>query len=131
MKPVDLCGGMFVRRVDDDIELRAAVDAVAGFPVNARGQLRSPQILLEECLDGPEFSVETVTVAGQTTVIGVTDKRITGAPAFIESGHMFPAALSDADTTAVADRPSRRSTRSVSTRRRAHRDQARRRRARA
>lgn len=103
VKPVDLCGGMFVRRVDDDIELRAAVDAVAGFPVNARGQLRSPQILLEECLDGPEFSVETVTVAGQTTVIGVTDKRITGAPAFIESGHMFPAALSDADTTAVAD----------------------------
>lgn len=103
VKPVDLCGGMFVRRVDDDIELRAAVDAVAGFPVNARGQRRSPQILLEECLDGPEFSVETVTVAGQTTVIGVTDKRITGAPAFIESGHMFPAALSDADTTAVAD----------------------------
>ncbi|WP_235569843.1 ATP-grasp domain-containing protein [Nocardia sp. Root136] len=103
VKPVDLCGGMFVRRVDDDIELRAAVDAVAGFPVNARGQLRSPQILLEECLDGPEFSVETVTVAGHTTVIGVTDKRITGAPAFIESGHMFPAALSDADTTAVAD----------------------------
>lgn len=103
VKPVDLCGGMFVRRVDDDIELRAAVDAVAGFPVNARGQRRSPQILLEECLDGPEFSVETATVAGQTTVIGVTDKRITGAPAFIESGHMFPAALSDADTTAVAD----------------------------
>ncbi|MFD9550147.1 ATP-grasp domain-containing protein [Nocardia salmonicida] len=103
VKPVDLCGGMFVRRVDNDIDLRAAVDAVAGFPVNARGQLRSPHILLEECLDGPEFSVETVTVAGRTTVIGVTDKRITGAPAFIESGHMFPAALSRADTTAVAD----------------------------
>ncbi len=103
VKPVDLCGGMFVRRVDNDVELRAAVAAIAGFPVNARGQRRSPRILLEECLDGPEFSVETVTVAGSTTVIGVTDKRITGAPSFIESGHMFPAALGPADTTAVAD----------------------------
>ncbi|MFD3748439.1 ATP-grasp domain-containing protein [Nocardia sp. NPDC058633] len=103
VKPVDLCGGMFVRRVDDHTQLRAAVDAIAGFPVNARGQHRSPRILLEECLDGPEFSVETVTVAGQTTVIGVTDKQITGAPSFIESGHMFPAALDPADTRAVAE----------------------------
>ncbi|MGF0318087.1 ATP-grasp domain-containing protein [Nocardia fluminea] len=103
VKPVDLCGGMFVRRVSDEAELRVAVDAIAGFPINARGQHRSPRILLEECVDGPEFSVETVTVAGRTTVIGVTDKRITGAPAFIESGHMFPAALGPADTTAVAE----------------------------
>lgn len=103
VKPIDLCGGMFVRRVEDHTQLRAAVDAIAGFPVNARGQHRSPRILLEECLDGPEFSVETVTVAGQTSVIGVTDKQITGAPAFIESGHMFPAALEPADTAAVAE----------------------------
>ncbi|MFF2087308.1 ATP-grasp domain-containing protein [Nocardia sp. NPDC058176] len=103
VKPVDLCGGMFVSRVDDDAQLRAAVDRIAGFPVNARGQRRSPEILLEECVDGPEFSVETVTAAGRTTVIGVTDKRITGAPAFIEAGHMFPAALSPADESAVTD----------------------------
>ncbi|MGW5441119.1 ATP-grasp domain-containing protein [Nocardia asteroides] len=103
VKPVDLCGGMFVRRVADADELRAAVDRIAGFPVNARGQRRSPRVLLEECVDGPEFSVETVTVEGRTTVLGVTDKQLTGAPAYIESGHMFPAALSAADTAAVVD----------------------------
>ncbi|MFC6013045.1 ATP-grasp domain-containing protein [Nocardia lasii] len=102
VKPVDLCGGMFVCRVEDDAQLRAAVERITGFPVNARGQQRSPRILVEECVDGPEFSVETVTVAGRTTVIGVTDKRITGAPAFIEAGHMFPAALSTDDANAVA-----------------------------
>ncbi|MGQ4615568.1 ATP-grasp domain-containing protein [Nocardia sp. R7R-8] len=105
VKPVDLCGGMYVRRVDDEPQLRAAVERIAGFPVNARGQVRAPQILLEECLDGPEFSVETVTVRGRTTVVGVTDKRLTGAPAFIEAGHMFPAALSageQAEVSAVA-----------------------------
>ncbi|KAF0846064.1 ATP-grasp domain-containing protein [Nocardia caishijiensis] len=103
VKPIDLCGGMFVCRVEDDTELRVAVDRIAGFPVNARGQRRSPQILLETCVRGPEFSVETVTVAGQTTVVGVTDKQLTGAPAFIESSHMFPADLSDTDRTAVAE----------------------------
>ncbi|MFC4376822.1 ATP-grasp domain-containing protein [Nocardia halotolerans] len=103
VKPVDLCGGMFVCRVDDEHRLRAAAERIAGFPVNARGQRRSPRILLEECLDGPEFSVETVTVAGQTTVIGVTDKQITGAPAYIEAGHMFPAALSPTELTAVVE----------------------------
>ncbi|MFI8977039.1 ATP-grasp domain-containing protein [Nocardia asteroides] len=103
VKPVDLCGGMFVRRVADADELRAAVDRIAGFPVNARGQRRSPRVLLEECVDGPEFSVETVTVRGRTTVLGVTDKQLTGAPAYIESGHMFPAALAAADIAAVVD----------------------------
>ncbi|MGI5216862.1 ATP-grasp domain-containing protein [Nocardia sp. CA-290969] len=101
VKPVDLCGGMYVRRVDDEEQLRAAVEAITGFPVNARGQVRAPQILLEECLDGPEFSVETVTVRGETTVVGITDKRLTGAPAFIEAGHMFPAALSEDEQAAV------------------------------
>ncbi|GAB4586489.1 ATP-grasp domain-containing protein [Nocardia sp. IFM 10818] len=93
VKPVDLCGGMFVRRVEDEDELRAAVDELAGFPVNARGQRRSPRVLLEECLDGPEFSVETVTSGGRTAVVGITDKPVVGAPWFIEAGHMFPAAL--------------------------------------
>lgn len=103
VKPVDLCGGMFVTLVADGDELRAAVDRIAAFGVNARGQRRAPQILLEECVDGPEFSVETVTAGGRTTVIGVTDKQLTGAPAFIECGHMFPAALSLAETTAITD----------------------------
>ncbi|WP_280217506.1 ATP-grasp domain-containing protein [Nocardia neocaledoniensis] len=102
VKPVDLCGGMFVSRVDDEGQLRAAVDRIVDFPVNARGQRRAPQILLEECVDGPEFSVETVTAGGRTTVLGITDKRITGAPAFIEAGHMFPAALGEDDSAAIA-----------------------------
>ncbi len=97
VKPVDLCGGMFVTRADDDAQLREALDRLGGFPRNARGQERSPQVLVEKLLHGPEFSVETVTARGITTVVGVTDKRLTGAPAFIEAGHMFPAALSPAE----------------------------------
>ncbi|WP_428962378.1 ATP-grasp domain-containing protein [Micromonospora fluostatini] len=103
VKPVDLCAGMHVRRVDDPAGLRAAVDALAGFPVNARRQARVPLILLEELLTGPEVSVETVTLAGATTVVGATGKRLAGAPWFVESGHDFPADLPPATARAAAD----------------------------
>ncbi|MFF5216575.1 ATP-grasp domain-containing protein [Micromonospora sp. NPDC000442] len=103
IKPVDLCAGMFVRLVADRTELREAFDALDAFPVNARGQQRSPQVLLEEVLVGPEVSVETVTVDGTTTVLGVTDKSLAGEPWFVETGHMFPAALDAATFTAVCD----------------------------
>ncbi|WP_406214105.1 ATP-grasp domain-containing protein [Streptomyces decoyicus] len=103
LKPVDLCAGMFVRRIDDEAELTRAYCALEGFPVNARGQRRAPVVLLEELLHGPEVSVETVTYDGSTQVIGVTDKSVGGAPAFIETGHMFPAALPAADRAAAEE----------------------------
>lgn len=101
VKPVDLCAGMYVRRVNDEAELAAACRALADFPVNARGQRRTPLVLLEELLDGPEVSVETVSHAGVVHLAGVTDKSVAGAPAFIETGHMYPAALGPTDTEAA------------------------------
>ncbi|MDI2031991.1 ATP-grasp domain-containing protein [Saccharopolyspora sp. TS4A08] len=102
LKPVDLCAGMFVRKVESEAELREAFEALQGFPVNARGQQRSPVVLLEELLTGAEVSVETVTFGGRTTVVGVTDKSVAGAPWFVETGHMFPAALDDDTREAVS-----------------------------
>jgi biotin carboxylase len=92
---------MYVRRVDDESQLADSFRALADFPVNARGQRRTSAVLLEELLDGPEVSVETVSYGGAVHLIGVTDKSIGGAPAFIETGHMFPADLTPADTEAA------------------------------
>ncbi|MFD3538540.1 ATP-grasp domain-containing protein [Streptomyces sp. NPDC058662] len=103
VKPVDLCAGMLVRAVRDEHELRLACQAMAEFPVNARGQERTPVILLEELLHGPEVSVETVSFGGATHVVGVTDKSIGGAPAFIETGHMFPAGIEEALASEAAE----------------------------
>ncbi|WP_329042233.1 ATP-grasp domain-containing protein [Streptomyces sp. NBC_00178] len=103
VKPVDLCGGMLVRRADDGAQLAAACRALADFPVNARGQRRTPHILIEEYLPGPEVSVETVTFGGVTHVVGVTDKSVGRAPAFVETGHMFPADLPCGERAAAAD----------------------------
>ncbi|MDB1086399.1 ATP-grasp domain-containing protein [Streptomyces sp. ACA25] len=102
VKPVDLCAGMYVRQVADEQQLAAAYKALSDFPVNARGQRRSPAVLLEELLTGPEVSVETVSRRGSAChVVGVTDKSVGGSPAFIETGHMFPAGL-DRRTAALA-----------------------------
>lgn len=100
-KPVDLCAGMYVRRIEHEAELAELFRTLADFPVNARGQRRTPAVLLEELLDGPEVSVETVSYAGAVHMVGVTDKSVGGAPAFIETGHMFPAALPPADIEAA------------------------------
>lgn len=50
-------------------------------------------ILVEEFLEGPEVSVETITYKGITTVIAITDKITTGSPYFVELGHTQPSML--------------------------------------
>ncbi|NBE49971.1 ATP-grasp domain-containing protein [Streptomyces boluensis] len=65
-----------------------------------RAGLRGP-FVLEEYLRGPEFSVETLTVDGVHHVVGITAKQHTGAPGFVETGHVFPARISPDAETAV------------------------------
>lgn len=97
IKPVDLCASQGVRRVDSLEDLHDAWAALDIFAVNAFGQFRHPSVLLESLLLGEEFSVETVTFAGQTRVVGITDKSLSAAPGFVETGHMFPAILAPED----------------------------------
>jgi len=97
VKPTDLASSAYVQRVCDDSELIRAISALQGFERNFRDQPREQVCLLEEYLEGEEVSVETCTLEGETTLLGVTDKSVTGAPFFIEDGHMFPAEL-PADT---------------------------------
>lgn len=93
IKPSDLASSAFVKLVKSEQELQQAFKDLESFTHNFRGQVREPLWLLEEYLTGEEVSVETVTFQGKTTVVGITDKSLIGAPYFIEDGHMFPAAL--------------------------------------
>ena len=92
-KPVDLNAGTSVRRVDQEAHLKDSWREISALTHNTRGQALAGVVLLEEVLTGVEVSVEAVTVGGRTTVVGVTDKSLAGPPAFVESAHMFPAAL--------------------------------------
>lgn len=93
VKPTDLCGSLFVTCVTNDTELENAFLAIQRCQTNARQQSRDEGVLLEEFLVGEEFSVESFSCQGETGFFGITDKSLCGAPFFVESGHMFPAAI--------------------------------------
>ncbi len=54
---------------------------------------RNGIVLVEEYMSGPEVSVESMTVDGVTTILTITDKRITPPPYFVEIGHSEPSQL--------------------------------------
>jgi biotin carboxylase len=95
LKPVDLASSAFVSLISNVHELHNAYKALESFPLNFRHQERDCTYLLEEYMQGEEFSVESVSYQGETTILGITDKSLTGTPYFIENGHMFPAQLSE------------------------------------
>lgn len=94
LKPVDLASSAYVRLIQNESELKEAFDQLAAFSINWRDQKRNCTYLLEAYMDGNEVSVEAITYEGHTTIVGVTQKKLIGAPYFIEDGHMFPAVLS-------------------------------------
>lgn len=56
---------------------------------------RSGELMVEEYMEGPEVSVETLSINGKCHVIQITDKLTTGAPYFVEMGHSQPSKYSE------------------------------------
>lgn len=52
-------------------------------------------VLLEQFIDGPEFSIEVIVWDGTINVLTVTDKKTTGSPHFVELGHSQPSRYSN------------------------------------
>ena len=59
----------------------------------SRGNSRNGTVRAEEFMEGPEVSVEAMTVDGKTQIIAVTDKYITPPPYFVELAHCEPSRL--------------------------------------
>lgn len=51
--------------------------------------------LIEEFIDGQEYSVESITYRGVTSIIQYTEKLVSSFPYTVELGHIQPAGLSD------------------------------------
>lgn len=65
---------------------------------------RDHSVLIEQFIEGPEFSIEMIVWQGDIHVLTVTDKKTTGAPHFVELGHNQPSCFSatDVETLKVA-----------------------------
>ncbi|MBB3097905.1 cysteine synthase A/argininosuccinate lyase [Actinoplanes campanulatus] len=105
IKPVDgaLSSGVKLCRTGEEARqhTQALLDQCA--EPNERGQRRTPAVLIEEYLVGPEFSVETLTYQGRTHVVAITQKLLSPPPLFFETGHVVPAALPEPTWQACAD----------------------------
>ncbi len=90
VKPVDNMGARGVRRVDAPGELVPVIAA-------AREYSRSGRVIVEEVIDGPEYSIDALVVDGTVHITGVADRHIYFPPYFIELGHTLPAELTEAE----------------------------------
>lgn len=61
----------------------------------AKKYTRDGRILLEEYMDGPEFSIEGISLNNIYYPIQLTDKITSGEPYFVELGHTQPSAQPD------------------------------------
>ena len=87
VKPLDRSGSRGITLVDSPEGLGAAIAGAIeqGFEKGA---------LAEEFARGEEYSVECLSWQGEHRLLAVTKKYTTGAPHFIETGHLEPADLS-------------------------------------
>jgi glutathione synthase/RimK-type ligase-like ATP-grasp enzyme len=85
VKPRDAMASIGVRKVDSVDDLAAAV---AGLPGTG-------PFLVEQFVEGREFSVEGVFLGGAPKVLAVTAKETLRPPHFVEAGHVLPAELAE------------------------------------
>jgi phosphoribosylglycinamide synthetase, ATP-grasp (A) domain len=83
VKPTDRSGSRGIYKVNNDVELKSAIKL-------ALEESFSKEILLEEYILGDEYSVESISENGVHKVLQITKKYTTGAPNFIEKGHIEP-----------------------------------------
>jgi carbamoyl-phosphate synthase large subunit len=88
IKPVDSSASRGVKKVFTKKELYEQ------YPIS-REYAKSKNIIVEEFIDGREFSVETLTQNGQTHIIQVTEKLTLGNDIgyFVEDTHIVPARI--------------------------------------
>ena len=84
VKPVDSGGSQGICKVEDKANLEDAYFYAISFS-------RTSKAIIEEYIDGREFSVEFISHQGKHYFLQITDKVTSGAPRFVEMQHHQPA----------------------------------------
>ncbi len=105
-KHVELAWGCFCTDFNGDAILKPSRNSgsrgISKIPSNIKGEefaalferakneSRDDSVMLEQFIEGPEFSVEVIVWQGVPHVLAITDKKTTEAPYFVELGHNQP-----------------------------------------
>lgn len=96
VKPVDSMGSRGVRSVDNIKQLLEAVSV-------AIEHSRTSRAIIEEFIDGAEFSLDALVVNGEVKVFGFADREIAFPPYFVEMGHTMPTEIDPVEIKKVVD----------------------------
>ena len=83
VKPTDRSGSRGIFKVNAAEDLAAAV-------AFAREPSFEKKVLVEEFAEGREYSIEYISYQGEHHFLACTEKFTTGAPMFVETGHLQP-----------------------------------------
>lgn len=89
VKPVDRSGSLGVNKVEDERNLFDATTL-------ALSSSLSKNAIIEQFVEGTEYSVEALTYDGKHSIISFTEKATSGFPHYVELAHHQPAKDSEA-----------------------------------
>ncbi|MFD6874992.1 MULTISPECIES: ATP-grasp domain-containing protein [unclassified Streptomyces] len=102
LKPVACSGSIHVSRADDLGRLTAAFQRLVTDPEPDMGKLHEHRVLVEEYVQGPEFSADGyVLEGGEVTVVALSRTLLGPEPDFVELGHLTPALVDDTTLKSV------------------------------
>lgn len=88
VKPVDRSGSRGITKITDKTQLNEAIKIAEELSFDKKA-------MVEEFIEGKEYSVEFISYHGNHTFLALTEKFTTGTPHFIETGHIQPAIVSE------------------------------------
>ncbi|OBZ17157.1 MULTISPECIES: ATP-grasp domain-containing protein [Bacillales] len=93
LKPTNCASSQNVYFINDEAELQYAMDIIVAFKVTYMDFKVREEYLIEEYLDGPEFSVELFVKEGEPIFSAVTEKITSPLPYFVEIAHTLPTSV--------------------------------------
>lgn len=96
VKPIDLSSSRGVFKIESDDNLSEGIEYAMSWS-------EEKKIILEEFIDGPEYSGDSIAYEGKYKLLAITEKYTTGTPHFVETGHKEPAIIPDEMKKKVED----------------------------
>lgn len=88
VKPTDRSGSRGVNKINNINELKEAIN-------KAKNESFCKEVIVEEFIDGKEYSMEFFSDNGKHSFLAITEKFTTGAPNFIERAHLQPGRIKE------------------------------------
>lgn len=101
VKPSQGTGSVGVKRCDDLLSLTSHCMDLFSQNNHLRLFNLNREIVIQEYIEGEEYSAEIVCIGGKYSLLGITKKYTTTGKYFVEIGHDFPGKISSSDQQQV------------------------------